>query len=230
MGDRPWWSILVWILAGFLSVLVHEFGHITAGRIFGYPGVIVLHMFGGGAIGEYLRAKPWQRIIIALAGPFAGALLFGLVYVSAPYVSSYLLQRTGAMTMPLFLLLGFLAFMGLFWTVFNLMPVLPQDGGMVMKDLIHIAIGRSGERLAYVISFLFAAGLVWYGWVSRGDASYTSMDWFFEVLFPRHLLAFRGKLDPTFAMVMYVILAIQSLFGIFRRNPPPEAPEGEAGA
>ncbi len=52
-AQKGWLMVVMFVLAGFLSVMVHEFGHITAGRIFGFPGVIVLHMMGGGsAIGE----------------------------------------------------------------------------------------------------------------------------------------------------------------------------------
>jgi Zn-dependent protease len=221
--------LLIWVLAGFLSVLFHEMGHITAGRAFGYPGVIILFALGGGAIGEYLKAKRWQRIIIALAGPAGGLFLFLGACIIAPWVVSYLAPRLGPYFDHVMSFLGYLGFMGLFWTFFNLFPILPQDGGMVMKECLTAVLPRFGERLAYFVSFLVAAGIAVYAYLSRGDTDYTSLDYFFEVLFRRfsHILAiYRGRLEPTFAMVMYAILAVMSLFNALRPNRPaePEAP------
>ena len=234
MGQKGWVAVVMFVLAGFLSVMVHEFGHITAGRIFGFPGVIVLHMFGGGAIGEYGRAEPWQRIIIAIAGPAAGALLYLLVCLSAPWYWSYLSPRLGRFYPEVFsavtTLYSFLLFMGLFWTVFNLMPVLPQDGGMIMKDLVYMALGNRGERLAYFLSFAAALGLIYYMWQSSGDPTYTSVDRFFELAYPPTFRMFRGKMEPTFAICMYAFLAFQSFMAMIRRAPSPEHSEATGDA
>src|SRR5690606_15236505 len=67
--ERSPWLVLIWVLATFVSILIHEMGHVIAGRIFGSPGNIVLYSFGGLAIGSYQYARAWQRIIISLAGP-----------------------------------------------------------------------------------------------------------------------------------------------------------------
>ena len=227
MGQKGWIAVVMFVLAGFLSVMVHEFGHITAGRIFGFPGVIVLHMLGGGAIGEYGRAKPWQRIVIAFAeARLPGAALYLLVCVSAPWYVSWLQPRLGRFYPEVLnamnSLYNFLIFMGLFWTVFNLLPVLPQDGGMIMKDLVYMILGNRGERLAYFLSFASALGLIYYLWVSSDDPTYTSVDRFFELAYPPTFRGSRGKMEPRFAMVMYGFLAFQSFMAMIRRAPSPE--------
>ena len=51
------------------------------GRLFGYRGQIVLTGMGGAAVGDYDRARRWQRIAIALGGPAAGFLLWYLTYL-----------------------------------------------------------------------------------------------------------------------------------------------------
>src|SRR5207249_4349173 len=72
-------DLLVWMGCYFFSVLVHELGHVIMGILCGQHGYIVLHFFGGMAIGQYQLARRWQRIAISLAGPAAGFFLYGLV-------------------------------------------------------------------------------------------------------------------------------------------------------
>ncbi len=72
--------ILIWVLSILACVLVHELGHVIAGRIFGQPGNITLTGLGGQAVGEYGELAVWQRILVIGAGPGAGFLFVaGLV-------------------------------------------------------------------------------------------------------------------------------------------------------
>src|SRR5579863_4019806 len=74
-----------WIGASFVSVLFHEFGHATAGRLFGLAPSIELYERGGltsfGATGRRLPA--WKDIVVCLAGPGAGFLLGGAIWAGA---------------------------------------------------------------------------------------------------------------------------------------------------
>src|SRR5262249_20408150 len=71
--------LLVWVGCVFASILVHEFGHVLVGRIFGTQGHIVLFGFGGLAIGSNALSNRWQRIAVTFAGPAAGFLLLAVV-------------------------------------------------------------------------------------------------------------------------------------------------------
>ena len=51
-------SLLTWIGCTFFSVLIHELGHVVMGRLCGQKGNIVLHSFGGLAIGQYQTDEP----------------------------------------------------------------------------------------------------------------------------------------------------------------------------
>ncbi|MBN1589702.1 MAG: hypothetical protein JW888_09315 [Pirellulales bacterium] len=80
--------VLVWVVAVFLAILVHEFGHALVMRRFGLRPWIVLHGMGGVACYDsgqlsYSRANTWIRqILISLAGAGAGFLLaLGIVVV-----------------------------------------------------------------------------------------------------------------------------------------------------
>ena len=44
--------LLLWVACVFVSILVHELGHVLAGRAFGARGHILLYSFGGLAIGR----------------------------------------------------------------------------------------------------------------------------------------------------------------------------------
>src|SRR3954464_14267452 len=44
--------VLLWVACVFISVMIHELGHIFMGLVFGSPGYIVLYSFGGLAVGS----------------------------------------------------------------------------------------------------------------------------------------------------------------------------------
>jgi stage IV sporulation protein FB len=188
--------LLLWIGCMFVSILVHELGHVFAGLAFGQPGHIVLYSFGGIAIGHYHHVRPWQRIGIYCAGPGAGLLLLALVYVfqhhaldeiDPTYNMPYL--RKGA---------DMLVFMNLFWNLLNLIPVFPLDGGQISRELCTMVTRRNGFRFSLGLSFLLAGLIAVYSLFLklRPDLPYPSFQ--------------NSTLDPTFAGLMFVLLAIQS--------------------
>ena len=85
--------LLVWIAVEFISILVHELGHVWMGHAFGSHGHIVLYGFGGLAIGSNALYSRIQRILVSLAGPFAG---FGLLAVVLTIVATANPQRLPA--------------------------------------------------------------------------------------------------------------------------------------
>src|SRR5947209_12147250 len=57
--------LVIWIICCFLSVLLHEFGHIWIGALFGSrDSYIVLYSFGGLAVGSRDLVRRWQRIAV----------------------------------------------------------------------------------------------------------------------------------------------------------------------
>lgn len=79
-------EVMVWVL---LAVLVHELGHAFAMRQYGLAPKIRLHMIGGMAYWERNPGAPlsnWQHIWIALAGPIAGFVMGGVLWLWASYL------------------------------------------------------------------------------------------------------------------------------------------------
>jgi Zn-dependent protease len=113
---------------GFVLLLfVHEFGHVLEARRQKLPvGAPVFIPFMGAAI--LLREMPhnvWREARLALAGPLVGSLGAAVCWGLASAYNSDLLLA--------------LAYFGFFLNLFNLLPIVPLDGGRVVAAL-HPAI------------------------------------------------------------------------------------------
>ena len=130
--------LLAWIAALLISILVHELGHAIAARTFGCRVLDVrLTMMGGFC--AYDREPPvrWQRIAISLAGPAAGFLLWGLL--KGGNYSFDWDRRAIDTSLVLAVFLEYMYFINLIWGFFNLLPILPMDGGRVCYELCGAA-------------------------------------------------------------------------------------------
>jgi Zn-dependent protease len=122
----PFEFLVEWIIVVFISILAHEFGHALTVRAFGMSPQILIYGFGG--VTSWTDEKgvsPLKHIAISLAGPFAGFLFGGVVYLSNEALPDLFADRFGAQTYV------DLLFVNLGWGIFNLLPILPLDGGNV---------------------------------------------------------------------------------------------------
>ncbi len=127
----------------FGSVLVHELGHALAGRSRGLGVVeIVLHGFGG--LTRFSRSPtPAEGVGVTLAGPGAG-LALGLALVPVRVVFG-----------PIAALDAAIAF-NIGWSLFNLLPMFPLDGGQV---LFHLLARRGPATRAWRVTGRVGGGL-----------------------------------------------------------------------
>lgn len=155
--DRGIIFLLIWMAVVFVSILVHELGHALAYRTFGADSHIVLYVFGGLAVPWNAVHGRWRRIVVSLAGPVAGFLLCGAVYASeqfAPWAEN---------SFPLLYLYLVLIAVNLWWGIFNLLPVMPLDGGRVSEEVCGMIWKRNGLRVALEISIAVAGLVALYG-------------------------------------------------------------------
>jgi Zn-dependent protease len=170
-GIRQPGLLALWVAVVFVSILVHELGHVTAMRLTGGSGQIVLTAFGGVAIpsARPVEQRPSHAIIISAAGPLAQILLGFLIAsgvvlaggIIEPVVSSLGLPFLRAI-MPssnpgpdidyLHYAVNFLLYISFFWSLLNLAPVYPLDGGQIARSFL-------GFKTAAVLS-LAVAGAV----------------------------------------------------------------------
>ena len=157
-GDTP--RFLIFTLCAIVSLLVHEFGHVGAMRYFGVRSSVLLYSFGGLAIpqGGSYRSRG-EHIIVSLAGPAAGFLLFGIVHVLL-FFSQIDWKQQGEY---LYFAVDRLWLINLVWNCLNLIPVFPLDGGQVSKEVMCSISRRNGERNAYLLSFIIGAAAAIYG-------------------------------------------------------------------
>jgi stage IV sporulation protein FB len=122
--------LLVWMVVVLVSILVHELGHALAGRRYGATPEIRLHGFGGLAIMHGGRFTRLQSILVSAAGPAFGFALGILVLVL--FVGSL---RNAELPLELRYAIMMLLYVNFFWTLINLLPILPLDGGQIFRDL-----------------------------------------------------------------------------------------------
>jgi Zn-dependent protease len=151
-------ALLVWILCCFVSILLHELGHVWMGQAFGSRGHIVLYSFGGLAIGSNDQARRWQRIAVSFAGPGIQLLLWAVLKGAVGY--SWSPFRVSASWPPLLLDgLGMMLFINFAWAMLNLLPVWPLDGGMIAREVCEAASRSRGVIISLRISLVVAAFL-----------------------------------------------------------------------
>jgi Zn-dependent protease len=152
-GDNPA-SVFIGVLCVLFSVLVHELGHAVMCRRYGFPSEIVLYFLGGYATSTSFST--WKNVKVSVAGPAAGLAFFGLSYATLVGLQDYrpelLAPGEIASTALLWLL-----FMNLMWSVINLIPTLPLDGGRIMQVLM-LRYSPRGAELRIVQASIAAAG------------------------------------------------------------------------
>lgn len=149
-GGREGLLVVAWIVVAGLSILVHELGHALAFRRYGSSATIVLHGFGGYTTG--VAQPPGRSVVVSLAGPFVGfaAGLLAL-WLSRTLTTDSVLVRT---------VLDDLVFVNIAWGVFNLLPILPMDGGNVVASALEALRGPArARRAAGIVSLVGAAAL-----------------------------------------------------------------------
>ena len=133
---------LPWIIGWFTAVAIHEAFHCIALWVCGKKIYeIYVELDGAKILSEDLNWS--ETVFCALAGPIGG-LMLGLTIDDFPQ----------------------LALCGLLQSVYNLLPVLPLDGGRALQGIMHLLLREElAERLCICVEILtclsvFTAGII----------------------------------------------------------------------
>ncbi|MEE2779452.1 MAG: site-2 protease family protein [Myxococcota bacterium] len=148
-GDAAGWleaGLFVVILFG--SVLVHELGHALVARRCGVETrEIILLPIGGVAILADQPRRPFDELIIAIAGPLTSLVLALIGMILATITESEIFH--------------FLFVLNMVLGLFNMLPAFPMDGGRVLRAMMSMRMGFDrGTRVAAIIGRVMAVGLI----------------------------------------------------------------------
>ena len=183
LSNRNWGEVLngiLFILALFLCVVLHEYGHALTARRYGIrTRDITLYPIGGVARLERMPEKPVEELWVALMGPAVnvviGALLLVYLVATNTLVPFHQVNVGSGSVFERLMIVNFTL------VLFNLLPAFPMDGGRVLRALLamrmeyvratHVA-AVIGQGMAFVLGFiglfgnpflLFIALFVWIG-------------------------------------------------------------------
>ena len=168
-------ATLLWMIVVFVSILVHELGHaLTSRKLVGGQPYIRLWAMGGLAYPN----KPLTRLEsrkVSVAGPLAG---FALALLTAAIIYIRWGQEGGTQILGIltfglkpdqpslayfsFLnehwatinILNSMIWINFWWSIVNLLPVLPLDGGRIFNT--YVPSMKKTHRVGFVASILAA--------------------------------------------------------------------------
>ncbi len=114
---------IAYIAAVLLVLLIHEFGHFFAMKIYNYQNVklFIIPLLGAMVTGKKQTVSQKQMSIIVLAGPFPGMVMGFVLY----YINHFFQNDS----------IKLLANTFVFINLFNLLPIYPLDGGRFLENL-----------------------------------------------------------------------------------------------
>jgi stage IV sporulation protein FB len=145
------------LLTLFVIVFIHELGHVSMAKGFGWRvKEVQLLPFGGVAVVEESGNIPaFEEIWVALAGPIQNAWMAAFAYIMMQFSSNdlgwwqYFLQAN--------IMIG----------LFNMMPILPLDGGKVLVSILSFQLSYYKTlHICAWISLMISSGIVIYALIS----------------------------------------------------------------
>jgi Zn-dependent protease len=179
------------LVAVFLCVVLHEFGHAFMAMRFGIgTSRVLVTLIGGIALLDSIPRKPIQEFLIAAAGPAVNVVIATILWITVGTPDDW---QSFAITTPVDAL-RLLLEANVILLLFNLIPAFPMDGGRMLRALLAtqmsyvratfwavtvakvlLAIGileslfTGNYRRTFICLFIFSAGEAEYRAVKRRE-------------------------------------------------------------
>ncbi|MDX1300709.1 site-2 protease family protein [Photobacterium sp.] len=203
LAAYSWLFSVQFALALVACLVFHEYGHIRAMKYFGMKtkGIYLIPFLGGLALSDEKINTRWQDVVISIMGP-----LFGLIMSLLCIVAYWI---TGEMFFA-----GLAVFNALL-NLFNLLPILPLDGGHVLKSIsfsMNSKIGIALCALAAIggVIISYQLELTLFGFLLVMGSIEILFEWKYR--HQSHLLPL-NRYGQVFSFVWYIGL-VSSLVGI----------------
>ncbi len=180
-----------WPFAIGLVVLlfIHEMGHAVVMKMKGIPvgGLIFIPLLGAAVFMRQMPKNAKDEAEVGIAGPIAGALASSVCLLLALHFSqSYTYVPLSNIWAPL-------AYFGFFINLFNLIPIVPFDGGRVLAAI---------DRRIWILGFL---GLIGFEIWSYLNGNFSIWLLFFIVMAASQFLARRKVPDTAEGRAYYTV-------------------------
>ncbi len=203
LAAYSWLFSFQFALALLACLVFHEYGHIRAMKYFGMKtkGIYLIPFFGGAALSDEKINTRWQDVAISMMGP-----CFGLLMSIACLLAYWI---TGSMFFA-----GLATFNALL-NLFNLLPILPLDGGHVLKSVsfsMNSTLGIAACIVAAIggVALSYWLGLTLFGLLLIIGSIEIFIEW--RTRHNSHLLPL-DRYGQVFSTVWYFAL-VASLIGI----------------
>ena len=210
--QSPTWTNSVWVLAGSIllfvaagaargnwkftlwlvpAIFLHEAGHWIAMRLFKYRNLqmFFIPLFGAAVTGQHWNVPGWKKALVSLAGPLPGILLGALLGILALVLKKPFLNDA--------------ALVLLFLNGYNLLPILPLDGGHVLQAILFCR----NRWLDLTFRVLAIIGLIGLSFAGMG-----------------RMLVY---IAVPMAITLPVVFALGKVTDSLRLAPPPDPAPGE---
>lgn len=166
-------SVILWVAAAILSVIIHELGHaVVAERVGGRVEKITLYAMGGLTMWRG-PTRGWRRFLVALAGSTVeiavGLAVFALVEANVFGEAANFVVDTpwrvylgdAELLSPVAFFVGAFIWVSIVWGAVNLLPIGGLDGSALLSEILEKALPGRGRFHAAVIGLLVAGVVAW---------------------------------------------------------------------
>lgn len=205
LAAYSWLFSVPFALALLACLVFHEYGHLRAMKYFGLKtkGIYLIPFVGGLAVSDEKINTRWQDIVISIMGPTFGFFL--------SIIAILLYWLTGDIFFA-----GIATFNALL-NLFNLLPILPLDGGHILKSISFSMNSKAGliaciagAALGVFVSYYF--GLALLGFLLLIGSVEIIFEW--RSRFQTHLLPL-DQYGQIFATLWYIATVAGLLFILF---------------
>ena len=151
---------LIFVAVATFSILMHEFGHAAMAKKYSLNPSIVLHAWGGVTLHRPTLNNKHSAAITA-AGPSSGLIIAAVVLAIKLGIDFSLGSDWLTIRPMLNALITYLLWVNIVWSLFNLLPIFPLDGGQLLSSGLRAKFNPlKAKKILHITSIVVAILLI----------------------------------------------------------------------